>query len=328
MAADAELLIDRRRLRRKLSLWRVLGIGGLVVAAGAVGFRVRAGTEGSLFGAVQPQIARISVSGFIAGSEATTKLMKRVGESSAVQGVVVSINSPGGTTTGSEELFRNLRQLAEKKPIVAFVDGTAASGAYITAIAADHIVARETSLVGSIGVLFQYPDVSGLLDKVGVKVESVKSSPLKAEPSGFTPTSPEARAALAAVVGDTYGWFKGLVAERRGLDDKQLSVVSDGRVFSGRQSVPLKLVDELGGERQAITWLESERKVSKNLPVRDWKPRSESDFRLWSALGAGADLLGLDGLGQAVRALGAETGGIAQGGLLALWRPAPADPSR
>ena len=80
---------------------------------------------------------------------------------------------------------------------MAFVDGTAASGGYITAIAADHIVARETSLVGSIGVLFQYPDLSGLLDHVGVKVEEVKSAPLKAEPSPFKPTSPEARAALA-----------------------------------------------------------------------------------------------------------------------------------
>ena len=183
MAADAELLIDRRRLRRRLGLWRVLGIGGLIVAVGAVGYRIQAGTTGAF--AVRPQIARISVSGFIAGSEATAKLMKRVGEAEAVKGVVVSINSPGGTTTGSEEIFRNLRALAAKKPIVAFVDGTAASGAYITAIAADHIVARETSLVGSIGVLFQYPDVSGLLDKVGVKVESVKSSPLKAEPSGL-----------------------------------------------------------------------------------------------------------------------------------------------
>jgi protease-4 len=324
MAADAELLIDRRRLRRKLSLWRVLGIGGLVVAAGAVGFRVRAGTESPLFGAVQPQIARISVSGFIAGSEATTKLMKRIGESSAVQGVVVSINSPGGTTTGSEELFRNLRQLAEKKPIVAFVDGTAASGAYITAIAADHIVARETAIVGSIGVLFQYPDVSGLLDKVGVKVESIKSSPLKAEPSGFSPTSPEARAALAAVVGDPYGWFKGLVADRRKLSEADLARVADGRVFSGRQSVPLKLVDELGGERQAVAWLETERKVAKNLPVRDWKPASESGFQLWSALGFGADLAGLEGLGARLRAIGSEAGGIAEGGLMAVWRPEPA----
>ncbi|QGY01456.1 signal peptide peptidase SppA [Methylobacterium mesophilicum SR1.6/6] len=320
MAADAELLIDRRRLRRRLSLWRVLGIGGLIVAVGALGYRVRTGAEGAF--AVRPQIARISVSGFIAGSEATAKLMKRVGDADAVKGVVVSINSPGGTTTGSEEIFRNLRALAAKKPIVAFVDGTAASGAYITAIAADHIVARETSLVGSIGVLFQYPDVSGLLDKVGVKVESVKSSPLKAEPSGFTPTSPEARAALAAVVGDTYAWFKGLVAERRGMDPNQLSTVSDGRVFSGRQSVPLKLVDELGSERQAVAWLESARGVPKDLPVKDWKPRSESDFSLWSAAGVGADLLGLDGLAARIRTVGAEAQ-AARGGLLALWRPEP-----
>ncbi len=322
MAADAELLIDRRRLRRKLSLWRVLGIGGLIVAVGAVGLRARAGSEGLGFGAVRPQIARVSVSGFIAGSEATAKLLKRVGESSAVQGVVVSINSPGGSTTGSEELYRNLRQLAEKKPVVAFVDGTAASGAYITALAADHIVARETSLVGSIGVLFQYPEVSGLLDKVGVKVEAIKSSPLKAEPSGFAPTSPEARAALASVVGDTYAWFKGLVAERRKMSDQQLAAVADGRVFSGRQSVPLKLVDELGSERQAVAWLESERKVAKNLPVTDWKPRSESDFALWSALGTGADLLGLEGLGGRLRGLETETRALTEGGLLVLWRPA------
>ncbi|GJD79079.1 signal peptide peptidase SppA [Methylobacterium gregans] len=322
MAADAELLIDRRRLRRKLSLWRVLGIGGLVVAVGAVGLRARSGTDGLGFGAVRPQIARVSVSGFIAGSEATAKLLKRVGEASAVQGVVVSINSPGGSTTGSEELYRNLRQLAEKKPVVAFVDGTAASGAYITALAADHIVARETSLVGSIGVLFQYPEVSGLLDKVGVKVEAIKSSPLKAEPSGFAPTSPEARAALASVVGDTYAWFKGLVAERRQMSDQQLAAVSDGRVFSGRQSIPLKLVDELGSERQAVAWLESERKVAKNLPVTDWKPRSESDFGLWSALGTGAGLLGLDGLAARLRGLESETRALTEGGLLVLWRPA------
>ncbi|WP_375408711.1 signal peptide peptidase SppA [uncultured Methylobacterium sp.] len=320
MAADAELLIDRRRLRRKLSLWRVVGIGSLVVAVGAVGLRLRGG-EVAGFGAIRPQIARITVGGFIAGSEETTKLIARVRDSSAVQGVVVSISSPGGTTTGSEELHRNLRALAEKKPMVAFVDGTAASGAYIAALAADHIVARETALIGSIGVLFQYPDVSGLLDKVGVKVESIKSAPLKAEPSGFTPTSPEARAALAAVVGDTFAWFKGLVADRRKMDDKQLATVSDGRVFSGRQSVPLNLVDELGGEPQAVAWLENSRGVAKGLPVTDWKPKARSDFQLWSALGLGADLLGLEGLGQRLRAVGSETADLAQGGLLALWRP-------
>ena len=322
MAADAELLIDRRRLRRKLTLWRVLGIGAVILAVGAVGYRARVG-EGRLFPATENQIARISIGGFIAGSESTRKLIERVAKADSVKGVVVSISSPGGTTTGSEELYRNLRVLAEKKPMVAFVDGTAASGAYITAIAADHIVARETALVGSIGVLFQYPDVSGLLDKVGVKVEAVKSSPLKAEPSGFSPTSPEARAALSSIVMDTFGWFKGLVAERRGMNEQQISAVADGRVFSGRQSVPLKLVDELGGERQAVAWLETERKVPKDLPVKDWKPKAEGGLKLWSTLGIGADLLGLDGLATRLRALEAETAGLAEGGLMAVWRPAP-----
>jgi len=240
-----------------------------------------------------------------------------------VKGVVISISSPGGTTTGSEELYRNLRALSEKKPIVAFVDGTAASGAYITAIAADHIVARETALVGSIGVLFQYPEVSGLLDKVGVKMESIKSSPLKAEPSGFTPTSPEARAALASVVSDTYGWFKGLVAERRHMNDEELAKVTDGRVFSGRQSIPLRLVDELGAERQAVAWLETNRGVAKDLPVKDWKPKSGNGLTLWAALGSSASLVGLDDLAVRLRALGAEAESYAGGGLLVLWRPAP-----
>lgn len=320
MAADAELLIDRRRLRRRLSLWRVLGIGGLIVAVGALGYRVRAGAEGGGF-AVRPQIARISVSGFIAGSEATAKLMKRVGESDAVKGVVVSINSPGGTTTGSEEIFRNLRALAAKKPMVAFVDGTAASGAYITAIAADHIVARETSLVGSIGVLFQYPDVSKLLGTIGVGVEEVKSSPLKAEPSGFKPTSPEARAALQAVVNDTYAWFKDLVKTRRGMSDQQLAAVSDGRVFSARQGLALKLVDELGTERDAVAWLERERNVPANLPVRDWKTTGPSRFSLWSAAAVGADLAGLSGLSDAIRQAASSAGRSEVSGLLVLWQP-------
>ena len=99
------------------------------------------------------------------------------------------------------------------------VDSMAASGGYITAIAGDHIVAQQTSLVGSIGVLFQFPNVTDLLDKIGVKVELVKSTPLKAAPDGFEPTSPEARAALNSIIQDSYAWFKGIVQDRRHLSD-------------------------------------------------------------------------------------------------------------
>ncbi|MDB5558436.1 MAG: sppA [Enterovirga sp.] len=320
MAFDADLIADRRRLRRKLTFWRVMAFLVAVLAIGTAGF-VWSGRAG-LAGTGQ-QIARVSVSGLITGDQRTTELLKRVGESSAVRGVVITINSPGGTTSGSEELFQGIRELASKKPTVAFVDGLAASGGYITALAADRIVARETALVGSIGVLFQYPDFSTLLGKVGVSVEAVKSSPLKAEPSGFHKPPPEAIAALQSVVNDTFTWFKGLVAERRGISGDQLNTVSDGRIFSARQGLPLKLVDQLGSERDAIAWLEREKSVPAKLPVRDWKPRESSRFSLWSLAAFGADLAGFEELAASIRS--AALGTAKLDGLLALWQPRATD---
>jgi protease-4 len=318
MSIDAEAIADRRRLRRKLTFWRVAGILALIAAVVALGYTA---ADRMGFSAGQSHVARISINGFIAGNQRLADLMERVGEARSVSGVVVSINSPGGTTTGSEELYRNIRRLSEKKPVVTFVDGTAASGGYITAIAADHIVARETSLVGSIGVLFQYPDLSGLLSQVGVKVEEVKSAPLKAEPSPFKPTSPEARAALQQVVSDTYDWFKTLVRERRRLNDQELATASTGQVFSGRQGIPLKLVDKIGGERDAIAWLEQERGVAKNLPVRDWKPRSDRDFSVFAWAATGADLLGFEGAADAFRRASMNAQAAQLDGLLAVWQP-------
>jgi protease-4 len=204
---------------------------------------------------------------------------------------------------------------------VAFVEGTAASGGYIAALGAERIVARETALVGSIGVLFQYPDLTALLDRFGVKVEEIKSSPLKAAPSPFSPTSPEAREALANVVRDTYDWFRNLVAERRRLTPEQLNAVADGRVHSGRQALALRLVDELGGEREAQGWLEREKGVARDLPVREWKPRRDSDnFGLLSAAAFGADLVGLEAFGTALRRLDVAER-LKLDGLLALWQP-------
>jgi protease-4 len=318
MSIDAEAIADRRRLRRKLSFWRIAGFSGLIAAVAAIGY---AAADRAGYSTIQNQIARISIDGVITGNQRLADLMRRVGDSSAVSGVVISINSPGGTTTGSEELFRNIRRLAEKKPVVTFVDGTAASGGYITAIATDYIVARETSIVGSIGVLFQYPDLTGLMGQIGVKVEAVKSAPLKAEPNPFTPTSPEARAAMQAVVNDTYDWFKALVRERRRLNEGELSTASTGQVFSGRQAVPLKLVDRIGSERDAVAWLEQEKGVTRDLPIRDWKPSSDRDISVFAMSATVADLFGFEKVAETLRRTSAHAEIAQLDGLLAVWHP-------
>ncbi|MDB5546035.1 MAG: sppA, partial [Hyphomicrobiales bacterium] len=216
--------------------------------------------------------------------------------------------------------------VAEKKPVVAVVGTMAASGGYIAAMGSDRIFAEGNSLVGSIGVLFQFPNFSKLLDTVGVAVESVKSSPLKAAPNGVEPTSPEARAALNALVVDSYDWFKALVKDRRHLDDSLLAKVSDGRVFTGRQGMDLKLVDALGGEREAIAWLEQDKKIDKDLPVRDWK--KERSLERLGLLGVSAgllDSLGLDALAMPLRRLAALGDARLLDGLVSVWQVAPVD---
>ena len=266
MTAQADYIVDRRRLRRQLSFWRVLAflIAGAAVVGAAAFYR------GKAVGAGQAHIARLSIEGVITGDRSTIDLLHEISASEA-KAVILSIESPGGTTTGSEKLFDEIRALAAKKPVVAVVGTMAASGGYIAALGADRIFASGNSLVGSIGVLFQYPNVSKLLDTIGVSYETVKSAPLKAVPNGFEPTSEAARAALAALVADSFDWFKGLVRERRGMNDAELASVSDGRVFTGRQGIQLKLVDALGGEKEAIAWLEIQKNVAAGLPVRDWK---------------------------------------------------------
>lgn len=291
----ADYLVERRLLRRRLSFWR---ISAFVVAALGVfilGQRLF-GSDGPLN--FSREIARLSINGIITGDRDTLKLISRIENSNAAS-VLVSINSPGGTTTGAERLYEAIRHLSAKKPTVAVVGTLAASGGYIAALGADQIVAQGNSLVGSIGVLVQYPNFTKLLDTIGVKVEDVKSSPLKASPNGFEPTTPEARAALASIVDDSFTWFKALVKDRREMTDAQLAAVDDGRVFTGRQGRDLHLVDRLGGEREAIAWLEQEKSVPKGLKVRDWKPtQSLERLGIFSFAARGAEFFHLDGLAR------------------------------
>lgn len=319
MSLEADYLIDRRRLRRRLTLWRVIAFLAAVAAVVALG--MMAGGR-DLIAAQSRHVARLSIEGLITGDKETLATIERARKNTSVVAAIVQIDSPGGTTTGSEALHRELRELAKAKPTVAVVRGTAASGSYIAAMAADRIIAPQTALVGSIGVILQYPNFSKLLETVGVKVEAVRSAPLKAQPSGFEPTLPEARAALEASIADSYAWFKDMVKDRRALSDAELARVADGRVFTGRQSIALKLIDELGGEREAIAWLEKEKGLAKDTPVRDYRRASATGrLGLLSAVQVLASGLGFDQLATLAGASRRDLDLHALDGLLAVWQP-------
>src|SRR5215471_4977901 len=298
MSLDADTIVDRRRLRRKLTFWRVCAV--LLVIIAALSIAAALAPPGSrLFAAPPNYIARVTITGLIRNDRERVEALDRLAKS-GVKAVIVHLDSPGGTTVGSEQLHDALRRVVAAKPTVMVVDGLAASGAYIAAIAGDHIIAQDTSLVGSIGVLFQIPNVTDLLKTVGIKVEEIKSSPLKAAPNGFEPTSPEARAAIEAIVRDSYDWFRDLVKDRRHFDDGMLRQVADGRVFTGRQGVPLRLVDELGDERAAVAWLVKEKNIDPKTPVRDYRLRDRlSDLPfLHTAAVVALDAVGLRSLAR------------------------------
>ena len=322
MSLDADLIVDRRRMRRKLTFWRVLAIFIAVVAIVAVTATVaRRGDAGITAGG--NYVARVKITGLIRNDQERVDSLERLAKSRSAKAVIVRIDSPGGTTAGSEQLHTALKNIAAAKPLVVVVDGLAASGGYIAAMSADHIVAQETSLVGSIGVLFQYPNVTDLLKTIGVKVEEVKSSPLKAAPNGFEPTSPEARAAIEALVKDSYAWFRGMVKDRRKMDDATLDQVTDGRVFTGRQGVALKLVDQLGNEKTAVAWLEKEKGLKADTPVRDWqlKPRFSDLSMLHLATAVVLDAVGLGSVAQRFEGSVLAMERLNLDGLLALWHP-------
>jgi protease-4 len=323
MSLDADAIVDRRRMRRKLTFWRVaavlVAIGAVIALAATL-----SGTGGGLGEPTGAYIARVTIQGIIRGDKDRVEALERLGKSSA-RAVIVHVDSPGGTTAGAEQLYDSLREVAAQKPTVVVVDGLAASGGYVAAMAADHIISRETSLVGSIGVLFQYPNVGDLLGKLGVKVEEIKSSPLKASPNGFEPTSPEARAAIEAIVKDSYNWFRGMVKDRRHLEEGALERVADGRVFTGHQAIELKLVDEIGSEKTAIDWLAKEKHIDPKLNVKDWQLKSrfsELSF-LHVMVAACLDAIGFPEVAHRILDLGAVQAAqrLNLDGLLALWHP-------
>lgn len=294
-------------LRRSRFRWRLIAFVALVIAilAGAGRFVTDRGLM------AQDSIARIRIDGTISTDAARHHLLETIGDNDHIKAVIVSINSPGGTTAGGEEIYEDLGLLRSKKPVVAVIDELGASAAYMSAIATDRIFARRLSIVGSIGVLFQTVDAGKLFQTIGVDLDKVASGPLKAEPDIDEAMSPEVRASLQALVDDSFNWFVDIVAERRNLPRDTVLTLADGRIVTGNQGVALKLIDAVGGEREAVAWLESDKSIKQDLPIVDWAPRRDEGwigYLRWLG-GAARGALGLPADGP-----------IALDGLVSLWQ--------
>jgi protease-4 len=270
MSIDADWLVDRRRLKRRLMWWRVVAVIGVVVAVVAAFGRFGGFVE-------RAHVARIDIDGLIADDTERDEALSDIAENRAAKALIVRINSPGGTVVGGEALYRRLRQVGEKKPVVAVMGELATSAAYMTAMGSDYIFAHDGTLTGSIGVILQTADLTGLLEKLGIKPETVKSSPLKAQPNPLEPFTAEAREATRKVIGSVYEMFVSMVEERRNLSRERVKAVADGSIFTGRQAKANGLVDALGGEREARAWLEQTHGIPQSLPARDVELRGPAE---------------------------------------------------
>jgi protease IV len=279
MTLEADLLIDRRRLKRRLSFWRAAAVLLLVAGAALLGTRA---TDTPLPGAAH--LSRLTVEGFIGDDRKVIEALDRIRKSPSNRGVIVAIDSPGGSVGGGEALYAALNRVRQAgKPVVAVLRGTAASAGYMTALASDRIFAREGTVTASIGVLLQSFDASGLLDRLGVRPEVLASGPLKAQPNPFQPLTPEGREAVMRLITDLHDQFVARVVAGRGLDEEAVRAVADGRILTGRQALERKLVDAIGGEPEARAWLAAEKGVPEDLPVRDVQTSSTAERLLRSA---------------------------------------------
>ena len=280
MNDKTDYIIDRHRLRRKLSAWRIIAIVIAVIGAGAISVLVVDEIE-----TFENHIARIHIEGTIIYDADLIELIDEVKDNELVKGVVIVIDSPGGTIVGGESLFNAIDELAQDKPTTATINTLGASAGYLVATATEYIVAHQTSIVGSIGVIFQYPQIDKMLEDYGIKVKEIKSSPLKAAPSIFTPENPEARKMIQIMIDDSFKWFKNLVAQKRGYSNEEIEKIADGSIYTGNQALNIRLIDAVGGEETARKWLINTKGLDEELNIITHEVHREETFGYLTAGG-------------------------------------------
>ncbi len=267
---NPDSLVERSKLKSQVTLWRALTFIVIILTIFFV-YLVDKKWEEKENKGKGPYIARVDVDGIIMEDQERVDIIDEIANNDDIKGVIVHINSPGGTAVGGEQLYGALKDLSAKKPVVAVMDSLAASAAYLISLGCGHVFTHQGTITGSIGVIMEIPNLHDSAEKLGVKVDYIRTSPIKGSPTLFEPKNEKAYQNLDNMMQDFYTYFVKVVAENRKLPLDEAYKLSDGRVFSGKAAVDNKLVDEIGGEKEAYQWLVNTQSVPKDIKVREVK---------------------------------------------------------
>ncbi|ABV76306.1 MULTISPECIES: signal peptide peptidase SppA [spotted fever group] len=270
MSITPDYLIERRQIKSRLLIWKLAAIILIAIVFLLVG-KDFAPKEVLPINSNEDYIASVLIDEIILEDEKRDKKLKKIIDDSHIKALIVNVNSPGGTVVGAEKIYNILRKISAKKPVVIVMGTMAASGGYLISLGGDYIISHNGTITGSIGVILQTAEVTELAQKLGIKFNNFKSGELKAVPNPTEKLTEAVRVAIMDNIEDTYNFFLELVSERRNLPIEEVKKLADGRVYSGRQALKLKLVDAIGSEDTALKWLQEVQKINVNLLVKDYQ---------------------------------------------------------
>jgi len=223
----------------------------------------------------RPFIAKLYIEGVISTESQFTDELNKIEKDSNFKGLLVIINSPGGTFVSSKEIYDSLKSLSKKIPVAVYMKEVATSGAYLASLGADKIFANVGTVTGSVGVILQTAEITGLLDKIGITPMIIKSGELKAIPNPFEESDREQIDFIRDVVLEMQKEFIGLVKEEREISPEGINVVSDGRIFTSRQAQKINLIDEIAAEKDAINWIKKKGGLDDNIEIIDYADKRD-----------------------------------------------------
>lgn len=258
-----EYIIDNYLLKKRARRWKYLALSIIIVFM-IVSFVKFLPTKTDYIGT-------IDIEGTLYEDKLREQVLSDLKDDDYLKALIVNINSGGGSVVGSEKIYNALKDIATKKPVIAVLGTMATSGAYLVALSADHIIAYNGTLTGSIGVIMQSPEVTELADKLGIKFNNFKSSELKASPNLFEKLTTKAKEAIMFSIDDASDYFINLVAVNRNLSSEQIKEITLGKIYTGRQALKLNLVDQIGTSKDAILWLKINKGVNIDLKIDEIK---------------------------------------------------------